>query len=137
MMEPFHFDDYSIPSKISRDPLTIYPLFMIYFYFNDRPDGSKGLVLFVWGDTGEIRSCQEVGKGFYYNGPIYETNSLLQDEQPLDPQEQYPPDEPNAEETTQPADLNPLNLAVVASLVAVPVIAISVLAIRHKKINNK
>jgi hypothetical protein len=78
-----------------------------------------------------------VGKGFYYNGPIYETNSLLQDEQPLDAQEQHIPDEPSPEETTQPNGINPLTLVVVAGLVAVPVIAISVLAIKRKNRNNK
>ena len=129
MMAPFKFDSYSVPSKISRDPLTIYPLLHIYFYFNSRSGGSQGLELLVWGDTGEIRYCTAVGKGFYENGPMYYTNDLLQNPQPTEEQEQFPSDEP---EETQPTDLNPLTLLAVGCLVAVPTISISVLALKRK-----
>jgi hypothetical protein len=133
LMSPFSFDDYSVPSKISRDPLTIYPFLRIYFYFKDSPTRLMGLELYVWGDTGEIRYCTDVGKGFYANGPLYDTNDLLQDDPPLEEQEEFTSDEQSPEETTQPNALNPLTLGVVASLVAVPVIAISVLALKRKK----
>ena len=119
LMEAFTFDDYSFPSKISRDPLTIYPLFQIYFYFNERPDRSMGLVIFVWGDTGEIRSCTDVGKGFYYNGPLYDTNDLLLQE-------------PNTTETTHPESIDQLTLGIIATLIAVPVISISVWISKRK-----
>jgi hypothetical protein len=128
MMAPFRFDDYSVPSKISRDPLTVYPLLHIYFYFNDRTNGSPGLDLFVWGDTGEIRSCTDVGKGFYENGPMYDTNTLLQNPQPTEEQEQFTSDEQSGEENA----LDPLTLPVVGGLLAVPVISISVLALKRK-----
>ena len=128
MMEPFRFDDYSFPSKISRDPLTIYPLLHIYFYFNNRTSGSPGLDLFVWGDTGEIRSCTDVGKGFYENGPMYDTNTLLQNPQPTEEQGPSASDEQSGEENA----LDPLTLTVVGGLLAVPVISISVLALKRK-----
>lgn len=96
-----------------------------------------GLELYVWGDTGEIRYCTDVGKGFYYNGPLYDTNDLLQDDPPLEEQEEFTSDEQSPEETTQPNALNPLTLGVVASLVAVPVIAISVIALKRKKSIDK
>jgi hypothetical protein len=137
LMSPFSFDDYSVPSKISRDPFTIYPFLRIYFYFKDSPNRLMGLMLSVWGDTGEIRYCTDVGKGFYANGPLYDTNELLQDDQPLEEQEEFTSDEQSPEETTQPDALNPLTLVVVASLVAVPVISISVLALKRKNGNDK
>ena len=128
MMEPFRFDSDSVPSKIPRDPLTIYPFLHIYFYFNNRTSGSPGLDLSVWGDTGEIRSCTDVGKGFYENGPIYDTNTLLQNPQPTEEQGPSASDEQTGEENA----LDPLTLTVVGGLLAVPVISISVLALKHK-----
>ena len=101
IMSPFSFDDYSIPSKISRDPLTIYPFLRIYFYFNDRPSRLMGLEIHIWGDTSEIRYCTDVGKGFYTNGPVYDTNNLLQDDHPFEEQEQFTSDEQIPEESTQ------------------------------------
>ena len=134
MMVTFRFDDYSFPSRISRDPLTIYPLFHIYFYFNLSLERSSGLVLFVWGDTGEIRSCTDVGKGFYYNGPMYDTNDLLADDQPT---EESSFEEQSQKETTQFSILNPLILAAAVSAVAVPVAVISVFLLKRKNGKDK
>ena len=127
MMQPFRFD--GVPtSKTSRDPLTIYPLLHIYFYFNNRTNGSPGLDLFVWGDTGEIGSCTDVGKGFYENGPMYDTNNLLQNPQPTEEQGPSASDEQSGAENA----LDPYTLTVVGGLLAVPVISISVLALKRK-----
>jgi hypothetical protein len=146
-MSPFGFDDYSVPSKISRDPFTIYPFLHIYFYFKDSPTRIMGLELSVWGDTGEIRYCTDVGKGFYYNGPLYDTNDLLHDDQPSDEPSTEEPTEtssdPSSEEQqldsdeSQPDVLNPLTLGVIASLIAVPVISFSVLKLKRKNGNHK
>ena len=95
-----------------------------------------GLELFVWGDTGEIRYCSDVGKGFYANGPLYNTNSLLQDEQPAEEQDGTS-DEQGSEENTHHNALDPLTLGLVASLVAVPIITISVWTLKRKNGNNK
>ncbi|MBN1784616.1 MAG: hypothetical protein JW815_02655 [Candidatus Bathyarchaeota archaeon] len=150
IMSPFHFDDYSVPSKISRDPFTIYPFLHIYFYFKDSPTRLMGLELSVWGDTGEIRYCTDVGKGFSGNGPIYDTNDLIQeltsaeqnpeestDESPDPSSEEQNQDESNEkpEDTTQLNILNPVTLGVVVTLVAVPAISILVLALKRKKEN--
>ena len=155
LMSTFRFDDYSVPSKIPRDPLTIYPMLHIYFYFNLSLERSSGLELSVWGDTGEIRYCTDVGKGFYYNGPMYDTNNLLQDDQPIEEQEQSteeasteeptetsadPPSETQNQldsDESQPNVLNPLTLGVIASLIAVPVISLSVLKLKRKNGNYK
>lgn len=128
MMTPFRFDDYSFSSKISRDPLTIYPQFHIYFYFNNRTSGSQGLDLLVWGDTGEVRYCTDVGKGFYGNGPIYDTNTLLQNPEPIEDQGSSASDEQTGEENV----LDPYALPVVGGLLVVSVISISVFALKHK-----
>lgn len=128
MMEPFRFDSYSFPSKIPRDPLTIYPFLRIYFYFNNRTNDSIGLDISVWGDTGEIRSCTDVRKGFYENGPMYDTNNLLQNPQPTEEQGPSASDEQSGEENA----LDPYTLTVVGGLLAVPVISISVLALKRK-----
>ncbi len=128
MMTPFRFDDYSFSSKISRDPLTIYPQFHIYFYFNNRTSGSQGLDLLVWGDTGEVRYCTDVGKGFYGNGPIYDTNTLLQNPEPIEDQGPSASDEQTGEENV----LDPYALPVVGGLLAVSVISISVFALKYK-----
>jgi hypothetical protein len=65
-----------------------------------------------------------VVKGFYYNGPLYDTNNLLQDEQ-------------NSKETTEPNDLNPLTVGIITAIVVISIISISRWASKLKEMGVK
>ncbi|MEJ2240599.1 MAG: hypothetical protein P8Y18_00420 [Candidatus Bathyarchaeota archaeon] len=64
-MVPFRFDENNFPSKIERDPLTLYPLWQLHFFFNETIGGNEGMQVGVWGDTSEIVYCS--GFGYYGN----------------------------------------------------------------------
>lgn len=53
-MMPYRYQEGYSPSKISRDPLTLYPCWQVYFYFNEKIAGDDGIQVGVWGDTSEI-----------------------------------------------------------------------------------
>jgi hypothetical protein len=120
-MVPFRFEDYHIPSNMSRDPLMLYPYWAVHFYFNESIGGNVGIQVGVWGDTGEILYCSGFG---YYGVPVTlnEQDSVIlpSDDQPSGGQKQ-----PN------PSNLSTLAIAV--SLAAIPLISISAIALRHKK----
>jgi hypothetical protein len=63
-MVPHRYEESDFPSKISRDPLTLYPYWQLHFYFNGSIAGIQGVQVGVWGDTGEIIYCS----GFGYFG---------------------------------------------------------------------
>ena len=64
-MVPFRYDENNFSSIIERDPLTLYPLWQLHFYFNETIGGNDGMQVGVWGDTREIVYCS----GFGYYGP--------------------------------------------------------------------
>lgn len=132
-MVPFRFQESDIPSKIARDPLTLYPYWQLHFYFNESIAGNVGVQVGVWGDTGEIIYCS----GFGYlgaSGPPNEQDitRLLPDDPLLEEQSQLNSDDQPLGEQNQPNTLNPSTLAVAVSLAAVPIILISVIALRRK-----
>jgi len=53
-MLPYHGTEDNFPSKLSRDPLTLYPYWQFWFYFNETIGGCIGVQVGVWGDTKEI-----------------------------------------------------------------------------------
>ncbi len=68
-MLPYRGDDPSFPSKITRDPLTLYPYWQFHFDFNQSIAGYDGVQVGVWGDTSEIIYAS--GFGYLgYNPPI-------------------------------------------------------------------
>lgn len=60
-MVPFRYQESDIPSKMSRDPLTLYPYWQIHFYFNESIGGNIGVQVGIWGDTAEIIYCRGHG----------------------------------------------------------------------------
>lgn len=50
-----------IPSKTVRDPLTLYPVWQLGFYFNKQIGDIVGIEVGFWGDTGELIYCNEYG----------------------------------------------------------------------------
>jgi hypothetical protein len=63
-MVPYRNETSNNPSKISRDPLTLYPFWQFYFYFKGGEIGGySGIQVGIWGDTKEIIYCN--GFGFY------------------------------------------------------------------------
>jgi hypothetical protein len=67
-MLPYRGDDPNFPSKIARDPLTLYPYWQFHFYFNQSVAGDDGVQVGVWGDTSEIIYAS--GYGYLgYNPP--------------------------------------------------------------------
>ena len=72
-MVPYRFiDDYN-PSQIERDPLTLYPYWVVLFYFNEPIAGVEGMQVGVWGDTGEILYCS----GFGYLIPEFPSGTIF------------------------------------------------------------
>jgi hypothetical protein len=64
-MVPYRYNEDYNPSRIERDPLTLYPYWAVLFHFNETIAGLQGMEVGVWGDTGEIIYCS----GFGYLGP--------------------------------------------------------------------
>jgi len=62
-MLPYRNETSHIPSKIARDPSTLYPYWQFYFYFNETIAGNSGIQVGIWGDTEEIIYCS--GFGYY------------------------------------------------------------------------
>jgi hypothetical protein len=110
-MIPYRNLNYTIPSKIPRDPLTLYPYWQIHFYFNKSIAGNTGIQVGVWGDTSEIVYCSSFGY-FDSSGTSNEQNSL--------------------EEQKQHGNLNPLVLVAALSLVSLAIISMSTIALRRK-----
>ena len=64
-MVPYRNETSHNPSKISRDPLTLYPYWQFYFYFKGGEIGGySGVQVGIWGDTKEIVYCNGFG---YHN----------------------------------------------------------------------
>jgi hypothetical protein len=114
-MIPYRNLSYNIPSKMARDPSTLYPYWQFHFYFNESIAGNIGVQVGVWGDTGEIVYAS--GYGFLGGSDI--SNGELPSDQALDEQE-------------QPNQLDPSTLAVAITLAAVMTISIAAVALRHK-----
>jgi hypothetical protein len=131
-MLPYRNETSHLPSKIDRDPLTLYPYWQFYFYFNETIAGNSGVQVGIWGDTKEIIYCS--GFGFYgTSDPTSEedvTTDTSNDEYltPLLPEEQTSEEQ----QQEQPALLDPLVLAAAVSLAAVLAISLSVVALRRK-----
>jgi len=60
-MVPFRYGEDKFPSRIERDPLTLYPFWQYYFYFNETILGNDGIQVGVWGDTSELVYCSGFG----------------------------------------------------------------------------
>lgn len=115
-MVPFRYDDYNLPSQIERDPLTLYPFWQYYFYFNETILGYDGIQVGVWGDTSELVYCS----GFGYYGTFD-----IPTEQDVPSQSH---NDPHPEDT-----LIFSTLAVAVSLVTVSILSISAIALHRKK----
>ncbi len=64
-MVPYRNETLHNPSKLSRDPLTLYPYWQFDFYFKEGEIGGySGIQVGIWGDTKEIVYCN----GFGYLG---------------------------------------------------------------------
>ena len=51
----------NIPSKVARDPLALYPLWQLHFYFTEKVGDILGIEVGVWGDSEEIAYCEDFG----------------------------------------------------------------------------
>ena len=51
---PYEGDDPEFPSHISRDPLTLYPLWQFQFFFNESIANDQGVQVGIWGDTKDV-----------------------------------------------------------------------------------
>lgn len=47
------------PSNVTRDPLALYPLWQMVFYFNKSIGNIAGIQVGVWGDSKELSYCNE------------------------------------------------------------------------------
>jgi hypothetical protein len=117
-MVPFRHSEDKFPSRLERDPLTLYPYWQYYFYFNETIAGNSGVQVGVWGDTGELIYCS----GFGYYGTWGTNDEQQNNEQTTDEQKQVNP-------------LTPLTLAVAVALITAPILLIASVELRHKKRN--
>ena len=60
-MQPYRGDDPEFPTKLQRDPYTLYPCWHLYFYFNETIGDLVGIQVGVWGDTSEISFARGYG----------------------------------------------------------------------------
>jgi hypothetical protein len=70
-MLPCYSSDADLTSRLSLDPLTLYPFWRFHFYFNETIANIEGIQVGVLGDTGEIYSAGTFG---YLDGS-YSTTS--------------------------------------------------------------
>ncbi|XHH07823.1 MAG: hypothetical protein ACFCUE_09620 [Candidatus Bathyarchaeia archaeon] len=68
-MLPCYSSDADLTSRLSLDPLTLYPFWRFHFYFNETIANIEGIQVGVLGDTGEIYSVGTFG----YLGGGYST----------------------------------------------------------------
>jgi hypothetical protein len=118
-MVPFRYGEDKLPSRIERDPLTLYPFWQYYFYFNETILGYDGVQVGVWGDTSEL---------VYYSGFGYYGTFDIPNEQDTSSQSLA---------NQQPEDtLNLSTLVIAASLVAVSILSIFAIILHRKKRNK-
>lgn len=119
-----HEDHFVNPSNATRDPLALYPLWQMVFYFNENIGGTVGIQVGVWGDTKEIAYINEYG----YLGGSGAT--------PTVPTEASTPTEPSAipsATSAKPENSNPpLNMYLIAGATAIAM-AVAVAAVALKK----
>lgn len=131
-MLPYRYEASHIQSKMSRDPLTLYPYWQFYFYFKGgKIGGYSGIQVGVWGDTSEIIYCS----GFGYLGDSGVPNGELPSNQTVE--ENTNGESPNNEALeqqqtqTQPDFRVDLILAVVVSLVVI--LTVSLIYFKKRK----
>lgn len=107
------------PSKLARDPLTLYPYWQFVFYLNESIAGNVGIQVSLWGDTKEIVYCH----GYGFLGLPDSTQSGQDSGQPSD----------NQTSEAQPDFLNTPILTIAISFAAVLAISTSIIALRHIK----
>jgi hypothetical protein len=110
VMLPYRNTETDFPSKLSRDPLTLYPFWQFHFYFEENIAGAIGIQVGVWGDTKEIS---------YASAYVVLGSTDMPNNQALEEQKQSNLVDQSA-------------LAVAISLAAVLAIALSVVALRRK-----
>lgn len=94
-------------SKLTRDPLTLYPYWQFVFYLNETIAGNVGIQVSLWGDTKEIVYCH----GYGFLG--------------------LPDSTPSNSQTSEADTLNPT--LVIIGLAAVLAVSTSIVALRHMK----
>lgn len=89
-------DHFVNPGNATRDPLALYPLWLMVFYFNKSISGAVGIQVGVWGDTKEIAYISEYGYlGASEGNPATPTTptepSTTPSENPAEPENSNPP----------------------------------------------
>jgi hypothetical protein len=124
-MVPYRNETSHNPSKITRDPLTLYPYWQFYFYFKGGTIGGySGVQVGIWGDTKEIVYCN--GFGFYgASAPINEEGV---DSTPL-----LPEDQASEYRQEQQSVLDAPALAAVVVVTVILTVLFSAIMLRHRK----
>lgn len=123
-----------LPTNTSRNPLALYPLWQIHFYFNKPVGDVIGMQVGVWGDTKEIHYCSDYG--FYGASMTAGEESHPTDQQPASPPINLPSvllNDTQTQEKQQPETFNLLILLVcIAVIVSITFVARSRLT-RHNQ----
>ncbi|XHH08642.1 MAG: hypothetical protein ACFCUE_13895 [Candidatus Bathyarchaeia archaeon] len=119
-MQPYRGDDPEFPTKLQRDPYTLYPSWHLYFYFNETIGDLVGIQVGVWGDTAEIsfaRGYGFLGTSSYYSGSNTPEASSTTSNQSYSSQEE---------------SMNPVTLPI-AIFAVISALSISAVIFRRKK----
>ncbi len=111
-MLPCYSSDADLISRLSLDPLTLYPFWRFHFYFNETIANIEGIQVGVLGDTGEIYSAGTFG----YLGGSYSTTST---------------DVPSDDSASSTSD-NSLDIITLAAITTILLLIASItIALRH------
>jgi hypothetical protein len=98
-----------LASKLTRDPLTLYPYWQFVFHINETIAGNVGIQVSLWGDTKEIVYCH--GYGFLGS----------------------PDSTPSSSQTSEADTLNPTLVIIgLAAIIAASTSIVALKRIKHK-----
>jgi hypothetical protein len=130
-MYPYTPQEDHFPSRLLRDPLTIYPNYQIHFYFEEKIAGCSGVQVGVWGDTGEVLYCS----GYGYLGTFGLPDNQDAEQAPSNEDAVQTPDNQVVDENEQTELsrlLNLVTIAVAVGIVIFVVMMVVVVVLRRK-----
>jgi len=130
-MLPYQKNTEDMPSKISRDPLTLYPYWQFFFYFKgEEIGGYSGVQVGIWGDTKEIIYCN--GFGFLgTSGTPSDDEGISSGGQQQQQEQPSRSEQPTSSEQTNPSSPPPVLAAVIITTV-ISALLISAIVLRHR-----
>ena len=135
-MLPYRGEDPNFPSKISRDPMTLYPYWQFQFYFKQPVAGSDGIQVGVWGDTSEIIYASGFNYLGYTTTPTQNTTPMSLTTPSFTPSQTANPVVTTTVQTstsTSFVEFNTLGITALAAIIMIVIVAVCIpIALRSK-----